>query len=217
MPELLDGLLRDIRACRICRETPQGGALPHEPRPVLQAGRAAPILLAGQAPGARVHASGKPFTDPSGERLRAWLGVSQEEFYDESLFSIVPMGFCYPGTDARGADYPPRPECRAHWHDRLFATLPPPQLTLLIGQYAQDYHFARLGLAAFKSNNLGTTILRWREILAAAPHPVVVLPHPSWRNNGWIRKNPTFENEILPYLRPKIRTILAPRGADATL
>jgi uracil-DNA glycosylase len=204
----LAALLARVRACRQCRDAPDGKPLGHEPRPVLRASTTARILIAGQAPGARVHASGAPFTDPSGDRLRDWLGVTSDEFYDESRIAIVPMGFCYPGTDARGADHPPRPECRRLWHDAAFQTLPPPQLILCIGQYAIDYHFHRLGLGQFRKASMTQIVADWRAILAAAPVPLLVLPHPSWRNNGWIRKNPLFEQDILPYLRQKVRAIL---------
>src|SRR5262249_33765440 len=130
-------LLREVAACRICRDTPQGPPLPHEPRPVLRPSETARLAICSQAPGVRVHASGVPFTDPSGDRLRAWLAVTSEEFYDQARVAIVPMGFCFPGHDAAGGDLPPRRECVAHWHKRLFATMPQLELVLLVGSYAQ--------------------------------------------------------------------------------
>ena len=205
-------LLAKIRACRFCRDEGGAQALPHEPRPVLQVSGtpgSARIIITGQAPGTRVHASGRPFTDPSGDRLRQWLGMDEETFYDETRVSIVPMGFCFPGLDARGADKPPRAECRQLWHDALFAALPPPELIICIGQYAVDYHFKRLGLLPFRAARLTETIANWRAVLAASPVPLLVLPHPSWRNNGWLRKNAWFELDLLPVLQHQVRSILA--------
>lgn len=202
-------LRAEIRACRTCLDAPK--PLPHLPNPVFRASKAAKILIAGQAPGARVHASGMPFTDPSGDRLRNWLGVSPEQFYDEARFAIIPMGFCFPGNDSKGGDLPPRAECRATWHDALFASLPAPQLILCIGQYAMDYHFSRLGITHLREPSLTETTANWREILVSSPIPLFPLPHPSWRNSGWLKKNPWFEAELLPVLRQKITQAL---GAD---
>lgn len=192
----LDPLLADIRACRLCRDRPVGAPLAHEPRPVLRVSSTARICIAGQAPGTRVHASGMPFTDPSGDRLRDWMGATPEEFYDETRIAIVPMGFCFPGLDAKGGDLPPRKECAATWRAPLFAELPEMSLTLLVGQYAQSWH---LGKARKKS--LTETVAAWREYL---PY-FLPLPHPSWRNNAWIKKHPWFEAELLPVLRQEIR------------
>lgn len=203
MPTRLDKLAAEIRACRLCVESPQGKPLPHEPRPVLRVSRTARVCLAGQAPGTRVHASGMPFTDASGDRLRDWMGVTSEEFYDTSKIAIVPMGFCFPGQDAKGGDLPPRRECAPHWRARLFAEMPQIELTLLIGQYAQGWH---LGEAA--KGNLTETVAAWRGYLPRA----IPLPHPSWRNNGWIRKNPWFETEVLPVLRKEIRRLIGKSG-----
>ncbi|MDR3499560.1 MAG: uracil-DNA glycosylase family protein [Parvibaculum sp.] len=203
MPTRLDKLAAEIRACRICVEHPQGKPLPHEPRPVLRVSRMARICLAGQAPGTKVHASGMPFTDASGDRLRDWMGVTSEEFYDTSKIAIVPMGFCFPGQDAKGGDLPPRRECAPHWRARLFAEMPQVELTLLIGQYAQGWH---LGEAA--KGSLTETVAAWRGYLPRA----IPLPHPSWRNNGWIRKNPWFETEVLPMLRMEIRRLIGKSG-----
>lgn len=195
----LDRLTKEIRACRVCVENPRKVPLPHEPRPVLRVSPSARICIAGQAPGTRVHASGVPFTDPSGDRLRDWMGVSEEEFYDTSRVAIVPMGFCFPGQDAKGGDLPPRPECAAHWRARLFEHLPQIDLFLLVGQYAQSWH-----LGAAKRKSLTETVMNWREYGPGS----IPLPHPSWRNNAWIRKNPWFESELLPVLKREVRARL---------
>ncbi len=199
MPGALDRLTKEIRACRVCVENPRKVPLPHEPRPVLRVSATARICIAGQAPGTRVHASGVPFTDRSGDRLRDWMGVSEEEFYDTSRVAIVPMGFCFPGQDAKGSDLPPRPECAAHWRARLFDHLPQIDLFLLVGQYAQGWH-----LGAAKRKSLTETVTNWREYGPGA----IPLPHPSWRNNAWIRKNPLFESELLPVLKREVRARL---------
>ncbi len=202
----LAALLGAIRACRICRERPEGAPLPHEPRPVLRVSATATICIVGQAPGTRVHASGVPFTDPSGDRLRAWLGVDAETFYDVSRVAIVPMGFCFPGQDARGADLPPRRECAPAWRKELFAALPQIDLLLAVGSYAHAWH-----LGALAGRTLTETVAAWREIMAATAKPTVIpLPHPSWRNNAWIRKNPWFEAELLPVVRRAVARHLAP-------
>ena len=202
----IDALLAEIRACRICRETPADGKapLPHEPRPVCVASATARILIAGQAPGTRVHASGRPFTDPSGDRLRSWLGIDEEVFYDPRRIAIVPMGFCFPGIDARGSDLPPRSECVALWHDRIMAAMPRVELVLAIGQYAQRYH-----LGARRRPSLTETVAAWRQVIEGEGAPrVVPLPHPSWRNSGWLRRNPWFELELLPYLRGEVARLV---------
>lgn len=206
----LAALLSEIRACRICRDAPMGGpdkALPHEPRPVCFASSQAPILIAGQAPGTRVHASGRPFTDPSGDRLRDWLGVGEAEFYDPSRFAIVPMGFCFPGLDAKGSDLPPRRECAPAWRAQLMQAMPQLRLILVIGQYAQAWH-----LGDRRRASLTETVRDWRAILAGGDplRPVLPLPHPSWRNSGWIRKNPWFETELLPELRRRVAALISP-------
>ena len=200
----LDDVLAAIRGCRVCVESPRGAPLPHEPRPVLRASATARLAICGQAPGTRVHASGTPFTDPSGDRLRAWLGVTADAFYDETRIAIVPMGFCFPGQDAKGGDLPPRRECAALWHRDLFAALPQIELVLAVGAYAQDFH-----LGAAKGKTLQETMLRWREHLKAKRRPrILPLPHPSWRNNAWLTKNPWFEAELLPVLRREVRRLL---------
>ncbi|PKQ02435.1 MAG: uracil-DNA glycosylase [Alphaproteobacteria bacterium HGW-Alphaproteobacteria-12] len=195
----LDRLTADIRTCRICVENPLKAPLPHEPRPVLRVSRKARLCIVGQAPGTRVHASGTPFTDPSGDRLRDWMGVTSEEFYDVSRLAIVPMGFCFPGLDAKGGDLPPRRECAEAWRAQLFELLPQIELTLLVGQYAQAWH-----LGAARKGSLTATVAAWREYGPS----FIPLPHPSWRNNAWIRKNLWFEDELLPVLRREVRRLL---------
>lgn len=204
--EQIEVLRRDVAACRICRDAPEGGRepLPHEPRPVCVLSSRARILIAGQAPGTRVHESGVPFTDPSGDRLRAWMGVGRETFYDADRIAILPMGFCFPGLDGRGSDLPPRPECAAHWHDRLVAAMPQVSLILVIGQYAQRYH-----LGSRRRRTMSETVAAWREVLEAGDgRHTLPLPHPSWRNTGWIRRHPWFEAELLPHLRGEVRRLL---------
>lgn len=198
----LEALLIEIRACRACRDSPAGARLPHEPRPVLRASAAARIAVCGQAPGTRVHASGVPFTDPSGVRLRAWMGVSEAEFYDTARISIIPMGFCFPGLDAGGADRPPRPECAPLWRDRLFELMPAIDLLLLVGGYAHRWHWRFTG----DDRSVGGTVADWRAGLAVSTGAKMIpLPHPSWRNNAWLKRNPWFEAELLPVLRREVR------------
>jgi uracil-DNA glycosylase len=191
----LPRLLREIRACRLCADV-----LPHEPRPVLRLKASAKLCIVGQAPGLRVHQSGTPFTDPSGERLRAWMGVTNEEFYDEDRVAIVPMGFCFPGYDEKGTDKPPLRECAAAWRARIFETAPQFSLMLAVGSYAQRYH-----LKDRTKRTLTETVQNWREYRPR----IIPLPHPSWRNNIWLKKNPWFEKELLPYLRKRVRRALA--------
>jgi uracil-DNA glycosylase len=201
MSEALERLTERVRACRICVEQPRGRPLPHEPRPVLQTSSCARILLAGQAPGTKVHISGQPFTDASGDRLRSWLGVSAQEFYDPAKFAIVPMGFCFPGQDAKGGDLPPRRECAPAWRRELMALMPQVDLVLTIGGYAQSWH---MGTA--RGASLTETVRNWRAIWNSPTGPKVLpLPHPSWRNTGWLKKNPWFEMELLPFLQSEIR------------
>lgn len=200
----LESVLAAIRACRHCVEAPEGKPLPHEARPVLRASATARLAVCSQAPGTKVHASGTPFTDRSGDRLREWMGVSSEEFYDEARIAIVPMGFCFPGQDANGADLPPRRECAVLWHRNLFAALPQIELVLAVGSYAQAFH---LGDAA--GTTLQETMRGWRQHLRRRRRPrVLPLPHPSWRNNGWLNDNPWFEKELLPVLRCEVRALL---------
>ncbi len=204
-----DDLAGHITNCRICVEKPCGKPLPQEPKPVFRASQRASIILAGQAPGTRVHASGVPFTDPSGDRLRFWLGLSSEQFYDLDLISIIPMGFCFPGLDAHGGDLPPRPECRATWHDQVFATVQPPHLLICVGYYAIKYHLIRLGLRHLLRPSLTEVVAHWQQIRAEAPYPLFALPHPSWRNSGWLKKNPWFETALLPVLRHDVAAAIA--------
>jgi uracil-DNA glycosylase len=160
--------------------------------------------VCSQAPGTRVHASGIPFTDPSGERLRAWMGVTPQEFYDETRLAIIPMGFCFPGQDAKGGDLPPRAECAKHWHGTLFEALPQLELVLAVGSYAQRWH-----LGTETGDSLQETMVAWRKHLRRKRHPrLLPLPHPSWRNNAWLKRNPWFEVELLPVLRREVRALL---------
>ncbi|WP_084177145.1 uracil-DNA glycosylase family protein [Labrenzia sp. DG1229] len=199
----LDQLAARIRACRKCIENPDGKPLPHTPRPVLQISSAARLCICGQAPGTRVHQSGRPFTDPSGDRLRSWMGIDEETFYNPDRLAIVPMGFCFPGLDSKGGDLPPRRECRNIWHDDLFAEIPQVELVLVIGQYAQAYH-----LGHDRKKSLTETVVNWQTYFEATRQPdkpaVIPLPHPSWRNNGWLRKNPWFESDLLPVLQEEV-------------
>jgi uracil-DNA glycosylase len=198
----LDRLLAEIRACRFCAETPADKPLPHAPRPVLRVSPTARLAIVGQAPGTRVHASGVPFSDPSGERLRDWMGVSEQEFYDQRRIAIVPMGFCYPGQDAAGADLPPRRECAPRWRPSLFEHLDRIELMLVVGGYAQRWH-----LGAEATRGVTATVARWNEILEEGTRRprCLPLPHPSWRNNAWIKKHPWFEAELVPRLRTEVR------------
>ncbi|RWB04190.1 MAG: uracil-DNA glycosylase family protein [Mesorhizobium sp.] len=201
MSEELENFAARVRACRICVENPVDQPLPHEPRPVLRPSSSARILIASQAPGTKVHMSGMPFTDASGDRLRDWLGVSSDEFYDTTKFAIVPMGFCFPGQDAKGGDLPPRRECAAAWRAPLMALMPRIDLVLTIGLYAQSWH-----MGAARRPSLTETVMDWRIIWDAPSTPKVLpLPHPSWRNTGWLKRNPWFEMDLLPFLRSEIR------------
>jgi len=191
--DALEHLLGQIRACRICQ-----AQLPLGPRPVLAASAQARLLIVSQAPGARVHATGIPWNDASGRRLRDWLQLDEATFYDARRVAIVPMGFCYPGRAGSG-DAPPRPECRATWHPRLLPLLRDVGLTLSIGQYAQAYC-----LGARRKPSLGATVRAWREYLPTQ----LPLPHPSPRNVGWFKANPWFDAEVLPVLRERVHAVL---------
>lgn len=205
----LRALAADIRSCRVCRDAPfLGPQLAQEPRPVLRVNTKARLLVASQAPGIRAHLSGLPFDDPSGDRLRAWMGVDRTQFYDESKVLIAPMGFCFPGHTADKGDLPPRRECRRLWHDKLFAAMPQVEVILAIGRYAQLYHFERLGRSLPPGQKLETLVRAWRHFAGASPR-VFALPHPSWRNSGWLKRNPWFEAEVLPSLREAVATELA--------
>lgn len=202
MDSELDRLARQARACRLCRDSPAGIPLPHEPRPVFTVSTKARILIASQAPGVRVNESGRPFTDRSGERLREWMAVSLEEFYDPDLIAILPMGFCFPGNDRYGGDLPPRRECAPRWRADMLALMPQIDLVLVIGQYAQNWH---LGKA--RGASLGETVRDWRLHMR---RNIMPLPHPSWRNTAWLKRNPWFETELLPVLRKEIRDRISP-------
>ena len=209
----LAALADDIRGCRVCRDAPRRGApLPHEPRPVFQVSTAARLCIAGQAPGVRVHASGRPYTDPSGVRLRDWLGIGEEVFYDPEKVAIISMGFCFPGLDAKGGDLPPRRECADLWRERLFALMPNLELVLLVGQYAQKWHLGPEAVA----KGLTDTVGKWRDVYRPGDHPrLIPLPHPSWRNNAWLKRHPWFETELLPVLRAATARAVAPRRREA--
>ncbi|MGE0230721.1 MAG: uracil-DNA glycosylase family protein [Flavobacteriaceae bacterium] len=197
-------LERLIAACRVCADNPLGRPLAHAPRPVVRMSPTARLCIAGQAPGTRVHASGMPFTDPSGDRLRDWLGIDAETFYDSRRVAIVPMGLCFPGLDAKGGDLPPRRECRQTWHDRIFAAMPQLDLVLAIGVHAQAYH-----LGGRRGQNLTETVADFATILAEERHPrILPLPHPSWRNNAWLKKNPWFQRDLLPRLRQEVARLI---------
>ena len=189
-----------IAACRLCAERFAATATAHDPRTVVWFRPGARILIAGQAPGARVHASGRPFTDPSGDRLRTWLGMAADEFYDLSRVAVVPMAFCFPGYGAKGGDLPPPPVCAATWRARVMEVLRPSlRLTVLVGGHAQRWH---LGKAA--RGGVTATVTRWRD---QAPD-VFPLPHPSWRNTAWLSRNPWFADDLLCVLRTRIREVL---------
>ena len=188
----LEQLLQEVRSCQAC-----AARLPYAPRPVLRAAAGARLLIVGQAPGTRVHATGIPWNDPSGDRLRDWLGIDRELFYNEQRIAIIPMGFCYPGK-GRSGDLPPRPECAPLWHARLLAELPQLRLRLLVGKYAQDYYLDT------KRQSLATTVRNWQDY---SPD-FLPLPHPSPRNIRWFREHPWFATEVLPALQSRIATLL---------
>ncbi|MCB1520551.1 MAG: uracil-DNA glycosylase family protein [Hyphomicrobiaceae bacterium] len=214
--------MTEIRRCTVCRDAPLGRALPHEPRPVLQISSSARILVSGQAPGTRVHASGKPFTDPSGDRLRDWMGIRPEIFYDARRIAIVPMGFCFPGLDAKGGDLPPRRECAPLWRQRVLDALPAIELHLLVGQYAQRWHLAdekSASMTEIVAASLRRLEAGRQNVAAGAPGKsatVIALPHPSWRNNAWLKKNDWFVERLVPLLRVEVdRLTRADRGVTA--
>lgn len=190
VPNTLPALLEEVRACQLC-----AGKLPFAPRPVLRASETATLLIVGQAPGTKVHQTGIPWNDPSGDRLRLWMGVDRETFYDERRIAIIPAGLCYPGKGKSG-DLPPRPECAPKWHPLLRPHLPHVTLTLLIGQYAQQYY---LGTRIKKT--LTETVRAWEEYTPA----FLPLPHPSPRNTLWLKKNPWFEEEVVPILKERCK------------
>jgi uracil-DNA glycosylase len=189
-------LLKEVRACRHCE-----ARLPFPPRPVLRASASARLLIVGQAPGTRVHATGIPWNDPSGDRLRQWLAVGREFFYDEKQVAIIPMGFCYPGK-ARSGDLPPRPECARLWHERLMACLPNVALTLLIGRYAQHHYLPG------PVRSVTEVVRGWRQQLPA----YFPTPHPSPRNQMWLRRNAWFEQEAVPALQRRMQELFPDSG-----
>jgi uracil-DNA glycosylase len=195
-------VLKQVRSCTICAEVLELG-----PRPIVQLGKAARILIAGQAPGRRVHESGVPFDDASGDRLREWMGISTEIFYDPSVIAILPMGFCYPGTGPSG-DLPPRPECAPLWRAEVMSHLTEIQLTLVIGAYAQQFHLPNA------ARTVTDTVKSWRNTWP----DVVPLPHPSPRNNIWLKKNPWFAKELVPELQHRVHDVVSevvPRAPSA--
>ncbi|WP_019831909.1 uracil-DNA glycosylase family protein [Sphingomonas sp. PR090111-T3T-6A] len=194
MPDQVPALQAEVAACTFCAPH-----LPLGPRPITQFSASARILIIGQAPGTKVHASGIPWADDSGDRLRAWTGIGADQFYDPAKVALVPMGFCYPGK-AAGGDAPPRPECAPRWHARILDLLPADRITLLVGSYAQQYYLPK---------DAGSTLVdrvRGFERFAPAIFPT---PHPSWRSVGWMKRNPWFEMELLPRLRAAIAAHLA--------
>lgn len=194
-------LATEIRACRLCAARFAATATAHVPRPVIWFRPGARLLIAGQAPGARVHESGRPFTDPSGDRLRDWLGIDKTTFYDLSRVAVVPMAFCFPGYDNKGSDLPPPPVCGRTWHNRVMAELADMPLTVLVGGHAHRYHLGARGPVT-------QTVAAWRD---HAPR-VFALPHPSWRNTGWLKKNPWFETDLLPVLQARVKEVLNDPG-----
>ena len=193
--ESLEGLLARVRACEICKDH-----LPLGPRPVVRISTTARILVIGQAPGTKVHETGIPWNDPSGDRLREWLALDREAFYDTSKIAIMPTGFCYPGRDPKGGDLPPRPECAPTWHAPLRSHLKSVELTLLVGMHAQAFC-----LGDARRRTMTETVRVWREYAPA----IIPTPHPSWRTTGWARKNPWFEADLVPELRRMVHQLIA--------
>ncbi len=198
MTNQFDDLLSNIRSCTLCADD-----MPHEPRPVLQASMSARIAIFGQAPGIRVHKSGKPFTDPSGDRLREWMQVDETVFYDETKIAIIPMGFCFPGFDDSGSDKAPLKQCALQWRDQLMSELRNLELILLVGMYAQKWHLGKNSIPV-AAKTLTQTVENWRDY---GPR-YLPTPHPSWRNSGWLKKNPWFEAELLPVMRKRVKELL---------
>ena len=193
MNQTLSMIVKEVRSCNLCTDF-----LPLGPRPIIQVGSLAKILIVGQAPGSRVHETGIPFNDPSGDRLREWMGIDKTVFYDERQIALLPMGFCFPGTGKSG-DLPPRPECAKTWRTQLLDQLPNVALTIIVGQYAQAWH-----LGKNNKENLTETVRAWKEYWPRA----IPLPHPSPRNNIWLKKNPGFEDEVLTALIKKVKSVL---------
>lgn len=187
-------LLSKIQACKLC-----ASMFPHEPRPVIRGLPSAQLLIIGQAPGTRVQETGLSFNDASGDRLRQWLNIDRHTFYDETKIAIMPMGLCFPGQNTQGADLPPSPLCAQQWHHRFLSFLPHLKLTLLVGRYAQRYY-----LKQYKELSSTDLIRSWKEL----PSSFFPLPHPSWRNNSWLKKNPWFIQDLLPVLQQRIQECL---------
>jgi len=190
----LDTVLAEIRACRACADE-----LPHEPRPVVRVSEHTQLLICGQAPGRRVHESGLPFDDPSGDRLRNWMGIDRARFYGHPAIGVAAMAFCFPGTNPKGGDYPPPPRCAELWRARLVTELPRVELTLLVGGYAQAW-----ALGGRAKASMTDTVAAWRDYGPG----LLPLPHPSWRNTGWLKRNAWFEDEVAPYLRERVKSLL---------
>ena len=193
----LAALKSELSGCQLCADRFAATATGHAPRPVVWFDAGARILIAGQAPGMRVHHSGKPFTDPSGDRLQAWMGIGEDQFYDRSKVAIVPMAFCFPGYDAKGSDLPPPKICAETWHARIMAALPKRRLTLLVGGYAHRWHLQTKA-------SVTASVAAWRDMA----DDILPLPHPSWRNTAWMKSNPWFEAELLPVLRARVAEAL---------
>jgi uracil-DNA glycosylase len=201
MEDKIERLAAEIRSCRLCTGRFAATATAHAPQPVVRLSAHAPVLIASQAAGLRAHGSGLPFDDASGDRLRHWLGVVRDAFYDRGNFTIAPMAFCFPGYDAKGGDLPPPPACAATWRQRVLAAMPQVRLTVLVGGHAQRWHLGPAGVTE--------TVRRWGD---AGP-ATLPLPHPSWRNSGWLKRNPWFEAELLPVLRARVAAALQDRAA----
>jgi uracil-DNA glycosylase len=195
MSAKLSRLLAQVRACRLC-----AAHLPLGPKPVLMPKPKARLLIIGQAPGTRVHETGVPWNDRSGDRLRAWMGVDRDTFYGSPAIAIMPMGFCYPGRYAKGGDRPPRPECAPAWHAQVRALMPKIELTLLVGSYAQAYYLQNRGL-----ETMTETVRQWQVFIPS----FLPTPHPSWRTTGWLKRNPWFERDLVPDLQRRVRDILS--------
>lgn len=196
MSTKFDDFVAEIRACQLCKAD-----MERAPRPILQVSETSRILIAGQAPGNLAMESGRPFTDPSGVRLRDWLQMDEAVFYDASKVAVVPMGFCFPGYDKNGGDIPPMKRCAETWRARLLERLPNIGLTVLIGGYAQKWH-----IGDQMEKTLTATVKKWQSFLDQG---VIVTPHPSWRNNAWLKRNPWFEAELLPELRKRVQALLS--------
>ena len=187
----------DLKDCKLCTSRFAATVTSHKPRPVFQGQSSARILIAGQAPGAKVHESGQPFTDPSGDRLRTWMGISEDTFYDSERIAILPMSFCFPGYNAKGADLPPPSVCARTWRPAMLSQFPNIVFSILIGGYAQKWHLKT-------KSSMQSVVDNWRSYLPQS----VPLPHPSWRNNVWLRKNDWFESDVIPVLRQKVQEAL---------